>query len=60
LKYIPEAHNYLKIDNEYFDFTNRSSNYHQFKDKLLIEKEIEFNEIGAQKISFHKDFLENG
>ncbi|MCY1660616.1 hypothetical protein [Chryseobacterium sp. SL1] len=57
LKYIPEAHNYLKIDNEYFDFTNRSSHYHQFKDKLLIEKEIEFNEIGAQKISFHKDFL---
>ena len=58
LKYIPEAHNYLKIDDEYYDFTNRSSHYQQFKDKLLIEQEIEFKEIGTQKISFHKDFLE--
>ena len=58
LNYIPEAHIYLKLDDEYFDFTNPGSNYNQFKDKLLIEKEIEFNEIGDEKILFHKDFLE--
>ncbi|WP_262151607.1 hypothetical protein [Chryseobacterium foetidum] len=57
LNYIPEAHNYLKINNEYFDFTKPNSEYTQFKSKLLIEKEIEFNEIVNEKISFHKDFL---
>lgn len=57
LNYIPEAHNYLKIDDEYFDFTKPNSNYADFKYKLLIEKEIEFNEIIEEKISFHKDFL---
>ncbi|CAD7800957.1 hypothetical protein CHRY9390_00708 [Chryseobacterium aquaeductus] len=58
LNYIPEAHNYLKIDEEYFDFTKPDSDYAQFKTKLLIEKEIEYNEICEEKISFHKDFLE--
>ena len=57
LRYIPEAHNYLKIDDEYFDFTKPNSNYDQFKNKLLIEKEIEFNEIAGEKKSFHIDFL---
>ncbi|WP_228378114.1 hypothetical protein [Chryseobacterium aquaticum] len=57
LNYIPEAHNYLKIEDEYFDFTKPDSHYNQFKDKLLIEKEIEYNEITSVKVSFHKDFL---
>jgi predicted transcriptional regulator with HTH domain len=58
LNYIPEAHNYLKIDDEYFDFTKPNSKYADFKSKLLIEKEIECNEIANDKISFHKNFLE--
>lgn len=57
LNYIPEAHNYLKIEDEYFDFTKPDSHYNQFKDKLLIEKEIECDEITSVKVSFHKDFL---
>lgn len=59
LNYIPEAHNYLKIDDEYFDFTKPNSEYSQFKNKLLVEKEIEYNEIMVEKISFHKNFLKN-
>lgn len=57
LNYIPEAHNYLKIEDEYFDFTKPDSHYKQFKNKLLIEKEIEYNEINSQKVLFHKDYL---
>lgn len=57
LNYIPEAHNYLKIEDEYFDFTKPDSNYNQFKNKLLIEKEIEYHEITSEKVSFHKDYL---
>ncbi|MDF2932229.1 MAG: hypothetical protein K0R36_1560 [Chryseobacterium sp.] len=57
LNYIPEAHNYLKIKNEYFDFTKPDSDYRQFRNKILIKKEIEYDQIFAEKILFHKDFL---
>jgi hypothetical protein len=57
LKYIPEAHNYLKIGGKYFDFTKSNSNYIQFKNKLLTEHEIEYNEIGTEKIMIHQNFL---
>lgn len=59
LNYIPEAHNYIKIENEYFDFTKPDSDYRQFRNKILIEKEIEYNQIFAEKISFHKEYLKN-
>ncbi|MCJ8153737.1 hypothetical protein MKJ01_08210 [Chryseobacterium sp. SSA4.19] len=57
LKYIPEAHNYLKIGSQYFDFTKTNSSYIQFKNKLLIEVEIEYDEIDSEKIILHKNFL---
>lgn len=57
LKYIPEAHNYLGIEGTYYDFTTVNSNYHDFKNKLLIEKEIEYNQIAEEKVLFHQDFL---
>lgn len=59
LVYIPEAHNYLKINNEYFDFTLPNSKYDHLKSKLLEEKEIEFDQINSEKIFLHKRFLEN-
>lgn len=59
LDYMPEAHNCLKIANDYFDFTNSNSSYCQVEDLLLIETEIEFNEINQQKIAKHKEFLSN-
>lgn len=58
LDYIPEAHNYLKINDEYFDFTRHNSNYKDFKNKLLLEQEIEFNQITTDKVAIHKHFLE--
>lgn len=57
LKYIPEAHNYLKNGDEYFDFTRLNSNYNEFKNQILAETEIEFDEISDKKISIHKNFL---
>lgn len=58
LKYIPEAHSYLKIEEKYYDFTRSDSDYHDFKTKLFIEKEIEYDQITEEKILFHKNFLE--
>ncbi len=59
LEYIPEAHNYLKINNSYYDFTRRDSNYNQFKNKLLTEVEIEYIEIATEKVLLHKEFLKD-
>lgn len=59
LNYIPEAHNYLKIENQYFDFTKPDSKYSDFENKLLEEHEIEFNQINEHKIEIHKNYLRN-
>lgn len=59
IDYIPEAHNYLKINNKYFDFTLPNAKYDDVKSKLLEEKEIEFDQINSEKIFLHKKFLEN-
>ncbi len=57
LEYIPEAHNYLKINDEYFDFTKPNSKYAEIEGKILEEIEIEYNQINNEKIRIHKDFL---
>ncbi len=59
LEYIPEAHNYLKIETSYFDFTTPNANYASFQSKIIEEQEIECNEITTQKVVIHKTFLEN-
>lgn len=59
LVYIPEAHNYLKIGTDYFDFTTPNSNYESFQSNILEEQEIEYNEITTEKVAIHKVFLES-
>lgn len=59
LKYIPEAHNYLKYENDFFDFTNRNSLPVNFMNDLLFETEIQPNEINQPKTQIHKNFLIN-
>lgn len=58
LSYIPEAHNYLFIENNYFDFTSPNASYSKLQKKILIEKEIEFDQITTFKIAYHKAYLE--
>ncbi|MGN5953160.1 hypothetical protein ACP6L2_00960 [Sphingobacterium lactis] len=57
LKYIPEAHTYLKFQNEYFDFTKLGSSSEGFLDYLLYEEEILPNQINEYKIELHQVFL---
>ncbi|UUV22571.1 hypothetical protein [Paenimyroides aestuarii] len=59
LKYIPEAHNYLKYENEIFDYTKQNSSSAGFVNDLLFETEIQPNEINNFKIQIHKDYLIN-
>lgn len=59
LPYIPEAHNYLKIDEEIIDCTKPNSSKDDFIADLLIEIEIEPNQITNFKVSYHQSFLKN-
>jgi hypothetical protein len=57
IDYIPEAHCYLKINGERFDYTTESSNFEKIKNDLLEEIEIEPYQVGAFKIEYHQDFV---
>ncbi|WP_367208860.1 GNAT family N-acetyltransferase [Sphingobacterium sp. R2] len=57
LKYVPEAHNYLRTNNYMLDFTGISVNETKFELDLLDEIEIDPDQITDYKVQYHKDFL---
>ncbi len=57
LDYIPEAHNYLKFENEIFDFTKSGSKASDFENDLILEVEMLPNQISAYKVQLHKNYL---
>jgi hypothetical protein len=59
LKFIPEAHNYLKFENQIFDFTNSKSKPSDFEDDLIIEIEMLPNQISNYKVEYHKKHLQD-
>ncbi len=59
LDYIPEAHNYLKSNNQILDFTKKNASENDFIDDLLEETDIQPHQISQFKIEFHKNYLKN-
>jgi len=57
LKYIPEAHNYLKINHKIYDCTTISSSEINFVNDLILEAEIQPCQVSESKIEFHQNFL---
>jgi hypothetical protein len=57
MDFIPEAHNYLRINNQILDCTFPNSSGENFANELLAEIEITPEQIGDFKIDFHKNFL---
>jgi hypothetical protein len=57
LSYIPEAHNYLRINGSILDYTWPNSSANNFEHDLLEEIKIEPGQIGAKKVSWHINFL---
>jgi beta-phosphoglucomutase-like phosphatase (HAD superfamily) len=58
LDYMPEAHCYLKIDNEIIDVMKVNSKPENFVDDLIEEIEIQPNDITDFKVNYHKMYLE--
>lgn len=57
LEYIPEAHNYLKVGGERFDFTFPRSEAAVFENDLLEETAIQPHQVTDYKVALHKNFL---
>ncbi|OUS00863.1 hypothetical protein A9Q86_08915 [Flavobacteriales bacterium 33_180_T64] len=57
LKYIPEAHCYLKHCNNLLDITFGTENHTSFRNTLLYENAISPEQIGNYKINLHQTFL---
>ena len=57
LEYMPEAHNYLKVGNESFDFTFPYARALGFEGEVLEETVIMPHQVTAYKVELHKSFL---
>ena len=59
IDFIPEAHCYLKIENNRIDITTDNSDFEKIKRDILKELEIEPEQVAEFKIEYHKRFLTN-
>lgn len=59
IKYIPEAHCYLKINQVPVDVTTVDSFYDKIKPDIVEEIEITPNQVSDFKVTYHKAFLKN-
>ena len=57
IKYIPEAHCYLKINQIPVDVTTSDSFYDKIKHDIIEEIEIIPNQVSDFKVAYHKAFL---
>jgi hypothetical protein len=56
-EYIPEAHCYLKINEDSVDITSAESDLKKIKEAILFEQVIVPEQVGEFKVSFHKDYV---
>ncbi|TAF09498.1 MAG: hypothetical protein EAZ75_08195 [Flavobacteriia bacterium] len=59
IKYIPEAHCYLKINQVPVDVTTVDSFYDKIKQDIVEEIEITPNQVSDFKVTYHQAFLKN-
>lgn len=57
LEYIPEAHCYLKYEDQILDLTKINSDPTDFLDDLIEEIEISPEQITDYKVNYHKNYL---
>ena len=59
LTFIPEAHCYLKINDDYLDITSKEAEFDAIKNVILEEIEIEPYQVGDFKIEYHQNYLKD-
>jgi hypothetical protein len=58
LQVIPEAHNFLRIENTIVDCTKQNWTIENFQNDVLSEIEIQPFQISDWKVNYHLAFLE--
>lgn len=56
---IPEAHCYLRINEEYLDATSNQSDYLKIASNVMEERSILPEFLVSDKIKYHREFMEN-
>lgn len=59
LRYLPEAHSYLKINGKRIDLTNQDSDISRIVPDIIEEHEITPSQVGEYKVVFHQRFIQN-
>jgi len=59
LEYIPEAHCYLKLNNQRIDITNSNADIENLICDIIEEIEIEPEQVNTFKVDYHKKYLQN-
>lgn len=57
LDYIPEAHCYLKLNNQRIDITNSNSDIENILGDLIEEIAIAPEQVNTFKVAYHKEYL---
>jgi len=57
LSFIPEAHTYLRINNEIFDVTGLQTSERSFTDSILKELYVLPDQVGDFKVKLHQDYI---
>jgi hypothetical protein len=57
LEYLPEAHCYLKLNNQRIDITSRQANFENIASDILEEREIDAEQVTTFKVEYHQQFL---
>ncbi len=57
IDYIPEAHCYLRFNQQTIDVTNRDSEFEKIKNDLILEVTIESQQVIDYKVALHRDFI---
>ena len=59
LEYIPEAHCYLKLNNQRIDITSNNSDIENLIGEIIEEIEIKPEQVNTFKVDYHKQYLQN-
>ncbi len=59
LEYIPEAHCYLKLNNQRIDITSNNSDIEKLIGEIIEEIEIKPEQVNTFKVDYHKEYLQN-
>lgn len=59
LEYIPEAHCYLKLNNQRIDITTSNSNIELLLADIIQEIELKPEQVNTFKVDYHKNYLKN-